>query len=94
MQPSTLRSRLRRMDSTYLDFWERLANWRDSLPEGYEREELSDILGALIKRKNFSLADWETLTKVQSKLICAKSDPVAQTVAQVLGPAIRGLRRK
>lgn len=65
------------------------------MPEGdHDRDELSLILNGLAKRKNFSIADWETLTKVQTKLKWANTDAHAQKTSALLDPVILEMSRR
>lgn len=89
MKSSTLRNALNQMSPDYRSFFEALAAWRDSIPEDeYDREEVSMILEALARRKDFSHSDWESLTKIQSKLFRDKKNPAASAVLGHLDPAI------
>jgi hypothetical protein len=95
MKASTLRFALKKMDPSYRAFWEALSEWRDAMSEDdSDREELSFVLDRLAKRKSASLADWETLTMVQTKLKWANEDPRAQKASALLDPMILEISRK
>jgi len=80
------------MAPDYKNFWEHLKAYTETVRDETEREDLRQQLDSLADRKTFSLADWELLTSIESKLMMERSS-AASKVRQLLTAGLQQFRR-